>query len=62
MDGDSAYYEQTELWGEDNIQNQAHLEMRFASIEELLPRSVRSVVEVGSGVGRVLDHLLARRT
>ena len=58
---DASYYEQSELWGEEHIQNQAHLEMRYAAIDALLPRSVRSVVEIGSGDGRVLDHLQANR-
>jgi hypothetical protein len=58
---DAAFYEQEELWGAAHIENTEHLRMRYDAIDQLLPAGVRTVAELGSGDGRVLNDLQVRR-
>jgi SAM-dependent methyltransferase len=58
---DAAYYEQDELWGTEHIENAEHLQMRLDAIVELLPVETGSVLEIGTGDGRVLDHVVRAR-
>lgn len=57
---DANYYEQAPLWGPEHIENAEHLALRYDAIIDLLPGEARTVVELGSGDGRVLTQLKLR--
>lgn len=56
---DVAYYEQAELWGGDgNSPDQARTELRAREMAALFPESTRSILDVGTGDGRMLGPLI----
>jgi hypothetical protein len=54
---DAAHYEQEGIWGEDNVFLPEHQRLRFEAIGALVPEGTASLLDVGSGDGRVLHHL-----
>ena len=57
-DHDAAYYEDDRQWGDHAIVNVDQLALRLETTRRMLPRSVASLVDVGAGDGRVIEHLL----
>lgn len=58
---EAAHYEQTELWGAENVLNAAHQRQKSAAVQQLLPSPPPlSVLDVGAGDGRVLRDLIDR--
>lgn len=57
MVGEALHYDQESLWtGEHDADPRAQA-VRFEAVARLMPTSVREVIDVGAGDGRVLKHL-----
>ena len=59
---DRSHYEQDGLWGAENVELPDHQVQRFDAIDALLPNDATRILDVGAGDGRVLHHLLQRRS
>jgi SAM-dependent methyltransferase len=57
---EAQYYEQSSVWERAHERDHDEL-LRLASVDDLLPVSVRSILDVGAGDGLVLHHLLDAR-
>jgi SAM-dependent methyltransferase len=55
---DRAFYEQEDLWGVENDLDQDRTAIRAAEMARLMPDNVRSILDVGTGDGRLLQPLL----
>lgn len=56
---DRAFYEQEDLWGVDNDLDRDRTAIRAREMARLMPDNVQSMLDVGTGDGRLLQPLLA---
>ncbi len=57
--GEAGHYERDALWDPSHDANRDHQRMRFEATRALIPPGTTTVLELGSGDGRVLQHLVA---
>lgn len=59
--GEAAHYERDELWDDRHDASIEHQRQRFEATAALVPPGTTSILELGSGDGRVLRHLATVR-
>lgn len=59
---ESSFYEQTDLWGSENDLDTERTAIRASELAKLLPAEFASLLDVGTGDGRVLKPLSAALT
>ena len=57
---DRDFYEQTDLWGEDHDLDPQRTDERVTAMTRLLPQRFDSLLDIGTGDGRVLGPMQAR--
>ena len=60
MSVDRDFYEQTDLWGEDHDLDPERTDARVTAMSRLLPQRFDSLLDVGTGDGRVLGPMQER--